>query len=61
LSKVVGTPDGSPTPFYRLADLYFDDLEHLQSVMGSPEGQATVADLPNFATGGVTVVISEVS
>jgi uncharacterized protein (TIGR02118 family) len=61
LSKVVGTPDGSPTPFYRLADLYFDDLGHLQSVMGSPEGQATVADLPNFATGGVTVVISEVS
>lgn len=61
LSKVVGTPDGSAPPIYRLADLYFDDLDHLNSVMGSPEGQATVADLPNFATGGVTVLISEVS
>jgi uncharacterized protein (TIGR02118 family) len=61
LSKVVGTPDGSAPSFYRLADLYFDDLDHLNRVMGSPEGQATVADLPNFATGGVTVLISDVS
>jgi uncharacterized protein (TIGR02118 family) len=61
LSKVIGTPDGSAPAFYRQAELYFDDLDHLKSVMGSPEGQATVADLPNFASGGVTVMISEVS
>lgn len=61
LSKVVGTPDGSAPPFYRLADLYFDDIDHMKIVMNTPEAKATVADLPNFASGGVTVLISEVS
>jgi uncharacterized protein (TIGR02118 family) len=61
LSKVVGTPDGSARAFYRLADLYFDDLDHLKRVMGSPEGKATVGDLANFATGGVTLLISQVA
>jgi uncharacterized protein (TIGR02118 family) len=61
LSKVVGTPDGSSPPIYRLADLYFDNVDHMKSVLGSPEGKATVDDLANFATGGVTVLISEVA
>ena len=61
LSKVIGTPDGSTPPFYRIADIYFDDMAHLQRSTASPEGQATVSDLKNFATGGVTVLISEVA
>ncbi len=60
LSKVVGAPDGGTPAFYRMADLYFDDLDHMKRVMDTPEAQATVADLGNFATGGVTVLISEV-
>jgi len=60
LSRVMGTPDGGAAPYYRVAELYFDDPEHMKSVMGSPEGQRTVADLANFATGGVTVVVAEV-
>ncbi len=61
LSKVIGTPDGSAPAFYRLADLYFDNPDHMQGVMGSPEGKAAVGDLANFATGGVTVLVSEVA
>jgi uncharacterized protein (TIGR02118 family) len=61
LSKVTGTADGSAPAFYRLADLYFDDLDHMKRVMGTPEGNATVADLANFATGGVTTLVSNVS
>jgi len=61
LSKVVGTPDASAPAFYRMADLYFDDADHMKRVMDTPEAKATVADLGNFATGGVTVLISEVS
>jgi hypothetical protein len=34
--------------------------ERLQGGMGSEEGQAAVADIENFATGGVTIFISEV-
>jgi uncharacterized protein (TIGR02118 family) len=60
LSKVVASPDGSKPAFYRTADLYFDDLDHLKRVLGSPEGKATAADLANFATGGATLLISEV-
>lgn len=61
LSKVVGTPDGSAPAFYRMAELYFDDLDHLKSVMGTPEGAATAGDLANFATGGLTMLISDVA
>jgi uncharacterized protein (TIGR02118 family) len=61
LSKVIGAPDGSKPPYYRTAELYFNDANHLQSAMSSPEGKATANDLANFATGGVTLMISEVA
>lgn len=59
-AKVVGTADGKPADFYRIADLYFADQDAMGAAMGSPEGQATTADIGNFATGGATVFISVV-
>lgn len=59
-SRVVGTPDGSEAPYYRIAELWFDSHEDMQATISSPEGQATVADIPTFATGGATVVVAEV-
>ena len=59
-SLVSGAIDGSKSPYYRIAELYFDDLEQLGTSMGSAGGQAAVADLPNFATGGVTTIVSQV-
>ncbi|HWE08265.1 MAG TPA: EthD family reductase [Solirubrobacteraceae bacterium] len=59
-SRVIGTPDGSAPPYYRLAEIWFDAQEELQAAMSSPEGQAAVADIGNFATGGATVLIAEV-
>jgi len=32
----------------------------MEQSLKSPEGQATVADIQNFATGGVTMVIGSV-
>ena len=61
LSKVTGTPDGSKLAHYRMADLYFDSPDHMKQVMSMPEARATAADLKNFATGGVTLLISEVT
>jgi uncharacterized protein (TIGR02118 family) len=58
--KVLGTPDGSEAPYYYLAELLFDDMEAFQSALGSPEGQAAAGDVPNFASGGVTMMIAEV-
>ncbi|MGI8713960.1 MAG: EthD family reductase [Solirubrobacteraceae bacterium] len=59
-SRVVATPDGSEPPYYRIAELWFDSHEDLQGSMSSPEGQATVADIGSWATGGATVLIAEV-
>ncbi len=60
IAKIVGTADGKPAPYYRLADLYFDDMQQLQNALGSKEGQAAAADLANFATGGVTLLVAQV-
>jgi hypothetical protein len=51
---------GSEPPYYRIAELYFEDMDQLQRSLGSEEGQATVADVQNFATGGVTFYFSGV-
>jgi len=59
-TKFVAGPDGGRPAFYRMAELYFPSQAQMQETLGSPEGQATVADLPNFATGGVTIVIGSV-
>lgn len=59
-SRVVGTPDGSEPPYYRIAELWFEDEATMQATLSSPEGQETVADIPRFATGGATVLIADV-
>jgi uncharacterized protein (TIGR02118 family) len=43
-----------------MAELYFPSQAQMQESLGSPEGQAAVGDLANFATGGVTIVIGSV-
>jgi uncharacterized protein (TIGR02118 family) len=57
--KVLGTPDGSPAPYYFLAELWFDDADQLQAGMGSVEGQAAGDDVATFASGGATLMIAE--
>ena len=60
LTKFVGTPEGNAPTHYRMAEIYFNSLEELQTNMASPEAQATVADIANFASGGVNVMIGDV-
>ncbi|MEA2905034.1 MAG: hypothetical protein QOI12_2421 [Alphaproteobacteria bacterium] len=60
LAKFVGTPDGGRAAYYRSADVYFDNHDHMKSVLATPEAQRAMADIPNFATGGVTVMVAEV-
>jgi uncharacterized protein (TIGR02118 family) len=57
--KVLGTPDGTPAPFYFIAELSFDGVEELQVALGTSEGQAAAADVATFATGGATLMIAE--
>ena len=60
VARVVATPDGSAPAHHLIAELYFDDMDAFQAGMGGPEGQAAAADIPNFASGGATLLISEV-
>ena len=57
--KVIATPDGSEPPYYRIAELWFESVEQLQSSLGASEGQAAAEDIQNFATGGATLFISK--
>lgn len=53
-------PEGDPAE-HLLAMLVFDDQAAFEQGMGSPEGQAAVADVGNFATGGATMLTGEVT
>jgi uncharacterized protein (TIGR02118 family) len=44
---------------YLVAILHFDSMADVNAALASPEGQAAAADLPNFATGGATLLIYE--
>ena len=44
---------------YLVAVLAFDSLEAIATGMASAEGQATAADLANFAAAGVDVLMAE--
>jgi uncharacterized protein (TIGR02118 family) len=60
VGKVTGTADGQPSPYYYLADLYMESREDFEKLLSSPEGQAAVADVPNYATGGATFLYTEI-
>ena len=60
LTKFSAGPDNSLPAFYRMAELYFTAQKQMQAAMASPEGQATLSDIANFATGGVTIMVGMV-
>jgi uncharacterized protein (TIGR02118 family) len=55
----VGSMDGSEPPYYAVANLYFADEASLKAGLASPEMTAAGKDLPNFASGGVTMFTQE--
>jgi len=59
-TKFLPNADGSPAAYYRMAELYFPGSAEMQETLNSPEGQAMVADIGNFASGGATVVFGTV-
>jgi uncharacterized protein (TIGR02118 family) len=60
IGKVQGTPDGGPSPYYYIADLYASTRPELEAILATPEGVAAVQDVPKFASGGVTFIYTEV-
>jgi uncharacterized protein (TIGR02118 family) len=46
---------GGPSGYHMVAILRFNDMAAIQQGLASAEGQAAVADVQNFATGGVDI------
>ena len=45
---------GEKAPYYMIVGLYADTREAMDAILASPEGQATIADVSRFASGGAT-------
>ena len=56
-SKVVGTADGSPAPFYRIAELHFVSMEALKAAAASPSAQKAVAHAISISSGGKPIFL----
>jgi uncharacterized protein (TIGR02118 family) len=54
----VMTPQG-PSPYHLVATLTFPSRAAIEAAFASPEGRATVADVGNFATGGVEIFFAD--
>jgi uncharacterized protein (TIGR02118 family) len=56
-TKVLGTPDGTPPPFYRIAEVHFPSMEALQACAQSAGGKETVAHAVKISSGGAPIFL----
>jgi uncharacterized protein (TIGR02118 family) len=59
-SKVWPKEDGSPTPAYRMLDLYFPDYATASAAVTTAEAGALFPKIFEPATGGVKILFSDV-
>jgi uncharacterized protein (TIGR02118 family) len=59
-SKVWPKEDGTPTPAYRLLDLYFADYEAASAAVTTPQASALFSSITEMATGGVRIVFAQI-
>jgi uncharacterized protein (TIGR02118 family) len=59
IGKCEGIAPGEKPPYYMIVGLYAPSRAAFEAILASPEGQATVADVPKFATGGVTFLYDQ--
>src|SRR5688572_28241267 len=51
IGKCESAIPGETPPYYMIVGLYAETRADLEATLDSPEGQATIADVPRFATG----------
>ncbi|MBI3216913.1 MAG: EthD family reductase [Mycobacterium sp.] len=59
-SKVWPKEDGSPTPAYRMLDMYFPDYDAASAAVTTAEAGAFFQAMAALSTGGVRVLFSEI-
>ncbi len=59
IGKCESATPGEAPPYYMIIGLYAASRADLQAILATPEGQATIADVPNFATGGFSFMFDD--
>jgi uncharacterized protein (TIGR02118 family) len=59
-SKVWPKEDGSPTPAFRMIDLYFPDYAAASAAVTTPEAGAFFEAMGRLSTGGVRALFSDI-
>jgi uncharacterized protein (TIGR02118 family) len=59
IGKCQAAEPGQRAPYYMIVGLYADNRAAMEQILASPEGQATIADLANFAQAGVSFMYDE--
>lgn len=60
IHKVLGSPQEGEPPYYCITEVYWDNLGTARKALASEDGQRSYNDVPNYATGGVTFMFTEV-
>jgi uncharacterized protein (TIGR02118 family) len=60
LSVSLPDAEGKAPAFYRITELWFENLEKLQKAAATPTWKKIVDDVPTFASGGVTIITSKI-
>lgn len=59
-SKVWPKEDGTPTPAYRMLDLYFPDYDTASAAVATPQAGELFPAVFGLATGGLRILFSDV-
>ena len=60
ISRVVGGPGGTPSPYHLIAEMYFADHDALNAALGSEAGRESGRDFRSFAPSGSLMTVSEI-
>lgn len=59
IGKCESAVEGQKPPFYMIVGLYAESREDFDRILSSPEGQAALADVPKFASGGYSFMYDQ--
>jgi uncharacterized protein (TIGR02118 family) len=59
IGKCESAIPGDSPPYYMIVGLYTETRAELDQILASPAGQAAIADVPKFATGGCTFLFDD--
>ena len=59
IGKCLSAVPGEVPPYYLIVGLYAETRRDMEQILASPEGQAALADVRNFATGGISFMFHD--